>query len=68
MICYTKESSCTAIGIRDNGIGFDMKHKDTKLKIFSGLYDNTKYRIRGVGFILIDRIMNMRSNYVDIFC
>ncbi len=61
-----EENNYVVVSIKDNGIGFDMKYKNSLFKIFSRLHDDKDYEGNGVGLVLIDRIMKRHGGYVDI--
>ncbi len=60
---YEKEN---IISIKDNGIGFDIKHKDKIFNIFQRLHNNEDYEGTGIGLTLAKKIINKHNGRINI--
>ncbi len=54
------------ISIIDNGIGFDMKHKDKIFNIFQRLHGNDEYEGSGIGLTLAKKIITNHNGKIEI--
>lgn len=54
------------ISIIDNGIGFDMKHKDKIFNIFQRLHGNDEYEGSGIGLTLAKKIITNHNGRIEI--
>jgi light-regulated signal transduction histidine kinase (bacteriophytochrome) len=54
------------ISITDNGIGFDMKHKDKVFNIFQRLHGNDEYEGSGIGLTLARKIIVNHNGKIEI--
>lgn len=54
------------ISITDNGIGFDMKHKDKIFNIFQRLHGNDEYEGSGIGLTLAKKIITKHNGKIEI--
>lgn len=52
-----KNENENVITIKDNGIGFDMKHKDKIFNIFQRLHSQDEYEGSGIGLTLARKII-----------
>lgn len=50
--------------IRDNGIGFDMKHKKRLFKPFQRLHTEQEYRGSGIGLAIVKRVVEKHNGSV----
>lgn len=51
--------------IKDNGIGFDSKMKETVFKVFSRLHPSQSYEGSGIGLALCKKIMTMHQGIIE---
>lgn len=54
------------IAVTDNGIGFDMKHKDKIFNIFQRLHSHDEYEGSGIGLTLARKIIENHNGRIEI--
>ncbi|KAF0091148.1 MAG: integral membrane sensor signal transduction histidine kinase [Fusobacteria bacterium] len=54
------------VSITDNGIGFDIKHKDKIFNIFQRLHGNDEYEGSGIGLTLAKKIIANHNGKIEI--
>ncbi|HET8934907.1 MAG TPA: ATP-binding protein [Polyangiales bacterium] len=54
------------ISFKDNGIGFDMKHRDKVFEVFRRLHEIGKYEGAGMGLAIAKRIVEMHHGSLDV--
>lgn len=54
------------ISFKDNGIGFDMKHRDKVFEVFRRLHEIGKYEGAGIGLAIAKRIVEMHHGALDV--
>lgn len=54
------------ISFKDNGIGFDMKHRDKVFEVFRRLHEIGKYEGAGMGLAIARRIVELHQGSIDV--
>jgi len=54
------------ISFKDNGIGFDMKHRDKVFEVFRRLHEIGKYEGAGMGLAIAKRIVELHHGEIDV--
>jgi PAS domain S-box-containing protein len=54
------------ISFKDNGIGFDMKHRDKVFEVFRRLHEIGKYEGAGMGLAIAKRIVELHHGSIDV--
>jgi light-regulated signal transduction histidine kinase (bacteriophytochrome) len=63
-VSAVRENSLYVIHIRDNGIGFDVRHADRVFGLFKRLHTKAKYPGTGIGLALCKRIVEMHGGRI----
>ena len=62
----TNASQQYLIAIRDNGIGFDEKHKERIFKPFERLHGRSEYSGTGMGLAICKKVMELHQGELDV--
>lgn len=54
------------ISFKDNGIGFEMKHRDKVFEVFRRLHEIGKYEGAGMGLAIAKRIVELHNGEIDV--
>ncbi len=60
----TENSNFYEVTIKDNGIGFDPKHKTYIFKLFNRLHEKTEYQGTGIGLAICKKIMDSHNGFI----
>ncbi|PIP72841.1 MAG: hypothetical protein COW89_04325 [Nitrospinae bacterium CG22_combo_CG10-13_8_21_14_all_47_10] len=55
-----------AITIRDNGIGFDEKHKEKIFRPFERLHGRNQYSGTGIGLTICKKVVELHNGELDV--
>lgn len=58
------EDNCCIIAVQDNGIGFDMQHKDRIFGVFQRLYTIEQYPGTGIGLAIAKKIVERHQGRI----
>jgi PAS domain S-box-containing protein len=61
-----EQAGTATISFQDNGIGFDMKHRDKVFEVFKRLHEIGKYEGAGIGLAIAKRIVEQHHGTIDI--
>lgn len=60
------EGKKAILSFQDNGIGFDMKHRDKVFEVFRRLHEIGKYEGAGMGLAIAKRIVELQRGAIDV--
>ena len=58
------EDNCCIVSVQDNGIGFDMRHKDRIFGVFQRLYTIEQYPGTGIGLAIAKKIVERHQGRI----
>ena len=59
-----EEDNCCIVSVQDNGIGFDMRHKDRIFGVFQRLYTIEQYPGTGIGLAIAKKIIERHQGRI----
>ena len=54
------------VAVSDNGIGFDLKHKDRIFGMFQRLHGRSQFAGTGIGLTIVKKIVDNHRGYIDV--
>jgi light-regulated signal transduction histidine kinase (bacteriophytochrome) len=61
---FRKQNGDTAIYVRDNGVGFNMKYADKLFGVFQRFHRAEEFEGTGVGLATVDRIVRKHGGHI----
>lgn len=58
------EDNCCVVSVQDNGIGFEMRHKDRIFGVFQRLYTIEQYPGTGIGLAIAKKIIELHQGKI----